>query len=45
MAKYRCKVCEYIYDEEKEGKKFSELPDDWLCPICGATKDHFELLK
>ena len=31
----------YIYDEEKEGKKFDELPDDWLCPVCGSDKDDF----
>jgi len=45
MAKYKCKVCEFIYDEEKEDEKFSELPEDWLCPLCGATKNHFELVK
>ncbi|MCE5329456.1 thiamine pyrophosphate-dependent enzyme [bacterium] len=44
MAKYRCTVCNYIYDEEKEGKKFSELPDDWRCPVCNAPKTVFVLL-
>ncbi|MHB8278103.1 MAG: thiamine pyrophosphate-dependent enzyme [Candidatus Humimicrobiaceae bacterium] len=44
MAKYRCVVCNYIYDEEKEGKKFSELPDDWRCPVCNASKAVFVLL-
>ncbi|CDE59859.1 thiamine pyrophosphate protein TPP binding domain protein [Fusobacterium sp. CAG:439] len=39
--KYRCDVCQWIYDEEKEGKKFADLPDDWTCPICGADKDMF----
>lgn len=39
--KYKCLVCEWIYDEEKEGKPFEELADDWLCPICGAQKDMF----
>ena len=29
MAKYRCQLCGYIYDEEKEGIKFKDLPDDW----------------
>jgi pyruvate oxidase/acetolactate synthase-1/2/3 large subunit len=44
MAKYRCTVCNYVYDEEKEGKKFSELPDDWRCPVCNAPKTVFVLL-
>ncbi|MHB1377293.1 MAG: thiamine pyrophosphate-dependent enzyme [Candidatus Humimicrobiaceae bacterium] len=44
MAKYRCTVCNYVYDEEKEGKKFSELPDDWRCPVCNAPKTAFVLL-
>ena len=44
MAKYRCTVCNYIYDEKKEGKKFSELPDDWRCPVCNAPKTVFVLL-
>jgi len=42
MAKYECVVCGYIYDEEKEGKKFSELPNDWRCPVCGVGKDRFK---
>lgn len=39
--KYLCKVCGYIYDEEKEGTKFEELPPDWLCPVCAAPKEDF----
>jgi rubredoxin len=42
MTKFRCKVCNYIYDEEKEGTKFRELPPNWICPICGAPKSEFE---
>ena len=42
MARYRCKICGYIYDEEKEGVKFSDLPDDWKCPLCKASKTSFE---
>ncbi|MFZ3166936.1 MAG: thiamine pyrophosphate-dependent enzyme [Candidatus Methanoperedens sp.] len=42
MARFRCTVCNYIYDEEKEGKKFSELPQSWVCPICSASKSAFE---
>lgn len=40
--KYRCIICGHIYDEENEGIKFEDLPDDWKCPICGASKDKFE---
>ena len=47
---YRCRICGYIYDPEKgdpdggipPGTPFEELPDDWYCPICGASKDAFE---
>lgn len=41
MKKYQCSICGYIYDEEKEKVKFSDLPDDWKCPLCGAPKDMF----
>jgi len=48
--KYRCIVCGYIYDPDKgdptagipPGTEFSALPDDWVCPECGAGKDQFE---
>ena len=43
MAEYECCVCGHIYDESKEEKPFSELPDDWTCPVCGVSKDQFEL--
>ena len=50
MAKYRCTVCGYVYDPElgdpdggiKPGTPFEEIPDDWVCPICGAAKSDFE---
>lgn len=41
MSKWECQVCGYVYDEEKEGKRFEELPDDWVCPVCGALKSEF----
>lgn len=44
MAKYRCKICGYIYDEEKEQVKFEELPDSWTCPLCFVPKSMFEKL-
>lgn len=42
MKKYRCTICGYIYDESKENVKFSDLPEDWKCPLCGAPKNLFE---
>ena len=39
---YRCTICGYIYDNEKEEIPFEELPDDWVCPRCGVGKDLFE---
>lgn len=44
MAKYRCVVCNYVYDEVEEGKQFNELPKEWVCPICGAPTSAFILL-
>jgi rubrerythrin len=41
MAKYTCSICNYVYDEEKEKVKFSDLPDSWKCPLCGAVKQEF----
>lgn len=43
--KYVCTICGYVYDEEQEGKKFEELPDDWKCPMCGVGKDMFEKVE
>jgi tRNA-Thr(GGU) m(6)t(6)A37 methyltransferase TsaA len=41
MAKWKCTVCNYIYDEEKEGKRFKDLSPSWMCPVCGAPKSAF----
>lgn len=41
MAAYECGLCGYIYDEDGEGKKWTDLPDDWVCPICGSPKSQF----
>jgi len=49
MDKYVCDVCGYVYDPEKgdpdngiePGTAFEDLPDDWVCPICGAEKSEF----
>ena len=43
--KYIC-ICGYIYDpKENDNIEFADLPDDWTCPVCGATKDMFSLLE
>jgi len=50
MTKYKCTVCSYIYDPElgdpdggiEPGTPFEDIPDDWVCPVCGASKDQFE---
>lgn len=39
--RYICSVCGYVYDEAKEKKVFSELPESWTCPLCGAPKALF----
>lgn len=39
--RYECPACGYIYDEEKEGTRFEDLPEDWICPLCGSEKDEF----
>lgn len=39
---YRCTICGHIYDNAKEEIKFEDLPDDWVCPMCGVGKDMFE---
>lgn len=39
--KYECPVCGYVYDEDTEGVAWDSLPDDWECPICGASKAVF----
>lgn len=41
--KYVCKICGYVYDEGKEKIKFEDLPSDWTCPLCGASKNDFVL--
>ena len=50
MDKYKCSVCGWVYDPElgdqdggiAPGTPFEKLPDDWVCPVCGAAKDMFE---
>jgi len=50
MKKYRCMVCSHVYDPAEgdpttgiaPGTAFENLPEDWVCPDCGATKADFE---
>jgi hydroxylamine reductase len=50
MKKYECTACSYVYDPEKgdpdnginPGTAFEDLPDDWVCPVCGVEKSEFE---
>ena len=53
MDKWECLVCGYVYDpaigdpdgDIPPGTPFEDLPDDWVCPECGAEKDMFEKLE
>jgi len=40
--KYVCPLCGYVYDDAKETKNFQDLPNDWKCPLCGASKSIFK---
>lgn len=40
--KYVCKVCGFVYDDEKQAVPFAELPDTWVCPLCKAAKSNFK---
>jgi len=50
MEKWECTACGYVYDPEKgdpengidPGTKFEDLPDDWVCPQCGVSKEFFQ---
>ena len=44
MAKFRCTVCNFVYDEDNEPAKFSDLPPEWVCPVCGSPKTVFVML-
>lgn len=51
MKKYRCVVCDWIYDPAvgdpeggiAPGTAFEDIPNDWVCPVCGVGKDDFEV--
>lgn len=49
MDRYVCTICDYVYDPAvgdpdngiAPGTRFEDLPDDWVCPPCGAPKSEF----
>lgn len=49
MDRYVCEICGWVYDPEQgdpdngvaPGTKWEDVPDDWECPVCGASKDDF----
>jgi rubredoxin len=53
MNKWKCTVCGYIYNPENgdpdngvvAGTKFEDIPGDWVCPECGASKSDFEKME
>lgn len=45
MLRYRCKVCNYIYDEIKEDLLFADLLKHWKCPVCNSPKKNFIEMK
>ena len=52
MQKYLCILCGFVYDEAEgipdegiaPGTRWQDVPEDWCCPDCGATKDDFEMI-
>ncbi len=50
MSKYQCGVCGYTYDPAEgdedngipPGTAFEDLPEDWVCPVCGVGKEEFQ---
>jgi rubredoxin len=53
MRRYRCKYCSHVYDERlgdpatgiAAGTRFDDLPEDWVCPECGAAKADYDLIE
>lgn len=50
MEKWLCVPCGYVYNEAEgdtdsgiaPGTKFADIPESWVCPVCGVSKDQFE---
>jgi rubredoxin len=53
MKKWQCIVCGFIYDEEEglpdegiaAGTAWNDIPEDWVCPECGVSKEDFEMVE
>lgn len=45
LKKFECTACGYIYDEAEEDVRFADLPEDWVCPVCGSEKSDFIEIK
>lgn len=45
MAIYKCNVCGYLYEDNLNKSPFEELPPDWSCPVCKASRDNFEKIE
>lgn len=53
MKKYQCQLCSFIYDEAEgwpedgiePGTKWTDIPEDWYCPDCGASKADFNMVE
>jgi len=50
MQKYKCTICGFVYDPEEgdpdggiaPGTAFADIPENWICPVCGVRKSDFE---
>ena len=45
MAKYRCIVCEFVYDEDKNDSLWMDVSDGYTCPVCGSAKKLHEKVE
>jgi len=53
MKKYKCNICDWIYDETigdpdegiSPGTRWEDIPNDWACPLCGSRKEDFDMVE
>ncbi len=53
MKRWECQICGFVYDEAEglpeesiaPGTRWGDIPDDWVCPDCGAAKSEFEMIE
>ena len=53
MKKYECSVCHWVYDPQvgdpdngvAPGTPFEQIPEDWTCPLCGVSKEDFDVVE